>query len=386
MGRECRNENCRQRGPRMKFPDAVLWVQGFAAAACWTAAVAGVLAWWWERPRASDGERALVVALLAAAGACLLLQTIFSVTHVWLLVLAALMGMAALALGLRWLGLIGPSRKASGAPQESLREELLRREAVERQLRQSLADYRRSAADFEQFAYAASHDLQTPLHNIHGFAELLAQRYDHALDADGREFLGYLRRGVAQMQTLVEALLQLSRLNRRQAVFASRPLAQTIERACEPLRGEITRRGAEIIAPDLPELLADHDLLAQLFRNLFANALKFQPPGQKPRITVRARRDHEDWHLTITDNGIGIPDDQLEQVFAPLHRLHRQDEFDGAGMGLAICRKIAAYHDGEIWAEPHAGGAQIHLVVASRPLSGSAQFTPPAAGPSASAP
>ena len=365
----------------MRALDAIVLAQGLAAAACWVAAVAGLLGWWWgRRAQQMAVERGLIAALLFAVGAWMLSQAIFEVPHVLPLLVAVAMAVAAGALALSWLGLIGGAAQEAPPPGDAaLHEELLRRESVEQQLRQALADYRRSAADFEQFAYAASHDLQTPLRNIQGFAQLLDERHGQGLGVEAREFLGYMQQGIAQMQALVESLLQLSRINRQQLVFAHLPLRLTVARASEPLRADIDRLGAEIIAPDLPELSADHGMLAQLLRNLFANALKFQPPGQRPRITVRARREHEHWHLTITDNGIGIPDEQLEQVFAPFRRLHRQDEFDGTGMGLAICRKIAAHHDGDIWAEAHAGGAQIHLLLpARRSLGGDAGPAAPA--------
>ncbi len=366
----------------MKPLDAIVLTQGLVAAACWAAAVAALLSGWCGRPppRQLAVERGMIAGLLFAVGAWMLLRAIFEVPPVLLLLLAASMALAAVTLALSWLGLIGRIEPEAPLPGDAaLREELLRRESAEQQLRQALADYRRSAADFEQFAYAASHDLQTPLRNIQGFAQLLDERHGQGLGVEAREFLGYMQQGIAQMQALVESLLQLSRINRQQLVFAHLPLRLTVARASEPLRADIDRLGAEIIAPDLPELSADHGMLAQLLRNLFANALKFQPPGQRPRITVRARREHEHWHLTITDNGIGIPDEQLEQVFAPFRRLHRQDEFDGTGMGLAICRKIAAHHDGDIWAEAHAGGAQIHLLLpARRSLGGDAGPAAPA--------
>lgn len=257
-------------------------------------------------------------------------------------------------------------REASTSEHEQLRQELLLREASEKRLRTALTQYKRSAADFEQFAYAASHDLQTPLNNIAGFARLLEQRYGETLPDDARLYVSQIAEGVQQTQQLVEALLQLSRIGRRDARIEKRPLSAAFERAREQLVGEIAQRDAQIIVPELPEIEADHALLAQLFQNLIGNALKYQPAGNVPRLAVRVRAEGDDWHLTFTDNGIGIPADQVDHVFAPFQRLHSQSQFTGTGMGLAICRKIAAYHDGEIWAEPHDGGAQIHLLLPSR--------------------
>lgn len=296
--------------------------------------------------------------------------TSVTASDILLLVLALLLLVAAAAATGLWIGRRGtPARKprtGDTADLGRLREELLLREASEQRLRGALAQYRRSAADFEQFAYAASHDLQTPLHNVEGFARLLQERHAATLDADAQLYLQQIQQGVQQTQQLVDALLQLSRIGRRDARIELKPLSEAFEEARRRLAGEIARLDAEIVVPALPEIEADHALLVQLFQNLLGNALKFQPPGQRPRITVRARREGEDWHLTFTDNGIGIAADQVDHVFAPFHRLHGTKEFEGTGMGLAICRKIAAYHDGEIWAEPHSGGAQIHLLLPAR--------------------
>ncbi|MGH8445819.1 MAG: sensor histidine kinase [Solimonas sp.] len=355
----------------MEFFDSFFLVHGLVAAACWLAAGAGILASWSlraQRPgRGVAWERWLTIGALAGMGAWILLSAGQFGSPVVLTVFSVLLVACAGLLAAQWIGLTGTAAEAPPeGPLEKLREELLLREAAEQHLRTALADYRRSAADFEQFAYAASHDLQTPLRNIEGFARLLEQRHSTGLDADARMYLQYLTQGVQQMQQLVDALLQLSRIGRREARIEERPLDEALQQARQQLADEITRLDAEIIAPDLPVLPADHALLAQLFQNLIGNALKFQPPGQRPRVTIRSRRQNDDWHLTVTDNGIGIPAEQIDHVFAPFRRLHSQDEFAGTGMGLAICRKIAAHHDGEIWAEPHVGGAQIHVVLPVR--------------------
>jgi signal transduction histidine kinase len=281
------------------------------------------------------------------------------------LLVATLLALASTG-ALLWLWRRRNAGSPAAADSEALRQELLLREASEQRLRGALQQYKRSAADFEQFAYAASHDLQTPLHNIEGFARLLERRSGDQLDDEARGFVAQILQGVQQTQKLVDALLQLSRIGRRDARIERRSLGEAFEQARTQLAGEIAQLDAQIVVPEWPAIEADHALLAQLFRNLIANALKYQPPGRTPRLTVHARAERDDWHLTFTDNGIGIPAEQVDHVFAPFHRLHSQAEFSGTGMGLAICRKIAAYHDGEIWAEPHDGGAQIHLLLPAR--------------------
>ncbi|WP_051361818.1 sensor histidine kinase [Solimonas soli] len=351
----------------MESVNTLSLLHGLVAAACLLAAVAGLFATWNARQRPFDWPRAGAICVLLAIGGWIMLSAGQFEQRLLMALCAAMLISCAGLFAAHWIGHLGEAEEmAADHSVEKLREELLLREAAEQHLRSALADYRRSAADFEQFAYAASHDLQTPLRNIDGFARLLAQRYGDTLEGDARMYLQYMTQGVQQMQQLVDALLQLSRVGRSEARIEEKSLDEDLRVVREQLAGEIERLGAEIIAPDLPTVTADHALLVQLFQNLIGNALKFQPPGQKPRVTIRARRQNEDWHFTLTDNGIGIPAAEVDHVFAPFRRLHPHEEFAGTGMGLAICRKIVAHHEGEIWAEPHAGGAQIHLILPQR--------------------
>ncbi|MFT4046118.1 MAG: ATP-binding protein [Solimonas sp.] len=350
----------------MEIRNALSLIHGLVAATCWFAAGAGLLAMWLTRVRPFSWERLFGVGALLATGGWVIMAAGQFNQPVLLIACSALLISCAGLIAAHWVGQVGGDEPMPDRSLEKLREELLLREAAEQHLRSALADYRRSAADFEQFAYAASHDLQTPLRNIEGFSRLLKQCYGPGLDDDGRMYLQYMTQGVQQMQQLVDALLQLSRVGRSEARIEEKSLDEDLRQVRKLLAGEIARSGAEIIAPDLPALVADHALLVQLFQNLIGNALKFQPPGQKPRVTIRARRRDDDWHITVTDNGIGIPADQVDHVFAPFRRLHAQEEFSGTGMGLAICRKIVTHHEGEIWAEPHTGGAQIHLLLPER--------------------
>lgn len=339
-------------------------IPALLAAICWVLAAIGIVR---IRALVWPAHRELVVSsvLLFALGSAVLLTAIGQA------LLALLATGIVLCAAVLWLLQVRATRAdapraISASERELLRQELLLREASEQRLRAALTQYKRSAADFEQFAYAASHDLQTPLNNIAGFARLLQQRHGEKLDDDARLYVRQIGEGVQQTQQLVEALLQLSRIGRRDARIEERPLSEAFERAREQLACEIAQRQMQIDVSGLPTIEADHALLAQLFQNLIGNALKYQPAGNAPRLVVHARAEGDDWHFTFTDNGIGIPADQVDHVFAPFRRLHSQSQFSGTGMGLAICRKIAAYHDGEIWAEPHEGGAQIHLLLPSR--------------------
>lgn len=245
---------------------------------------------------------------------------------------------------------------------QRLREEIASREMAEEELRRSLDKMNRAVKELEQFAYITSHDLQAPLRTISGFSQLLTRRHRDKLDGDALEFLDYIDKGARQMQQLIHDLLALSRVGRSDTTNIERkPLAETLTRTIKGLKAMIDKTGAEIAFDTLPEVEANHGLLVQLLHNLFDNAIKFQKPGERPKIRIDIARDGDFWELTIADNGIGIPQDQLDSVFAIFKRLHAPAEYEGTGIGLAICRKIAEYHGGTIHATSDDSGTQFHL-------------------------
>jgi signal transduction histidine kinase len=254
------------------------------------------------------------------------------------------------------------------AANERLAAEVRAREAAETELRHSLADLRSAVQELEQFAYITSHDLQAPLRSIAGFAQLLSRRYRAKLDGDALEFLDYIEQGTHQMQSLIQDLLALSRIGRAEPHFEERPLGDAVERALRGLREMVERTGAKVEYEGLPAITAQHDLLVQLLHNLIGNAIKFQKPGVTPLVHIDARREGEFWQITVADNGIGIPQDQLDNVFVVFRRLHATHEYEGTGIGLAICRKIAGHHGGSIWATSDASGSQFHVRLPVQPI------------------
>ncbi|HEY0917048.1 MAG TPA: ATP-binding protein, partial [Solimonas sp.] len=266
------------------------------------------------------------IALFAAFITLCGITHVFGIITIWHPVyylegwIKALTALVSLATALAIIPLV-PKLLAMRSPQElqesnhRLQEEILLRESAERNLRKSLTEQKRASAELEQFAYITSHDLQAPLRNISGFSRLLAQRYKSKLDGDALEFLEFIEQGTRQMQTLINDLLALSRVGRTDSPFEKKPLGSTLEKARKALESEFERSGATLLAENLPEITADHSLLQQLFQNLVGNAIKFQPPGGKPVIEVYCDRRKDEWHITVIDNGIGIPADQLENIF-----------------------------------------------------------------------
>lgn len=257
------------------------------------------------------------------------------------------------------------------AANQRLREEIKLREGAENDLKRSLVELRRAVQELEQFAYITSHDLQAPLRNVSGFSQLLVRRYKDRLDGDALEFLDFIDKGVRQMQTLINDLLALSRVGRGEATFTLAPLQESIGRAVTALDPVIRSRQATISVDEgLPTIKADHGLLAQLFQNLLDNATKFHQKGLLPVVRVSAWPEGSHWHLLVKDNGIGVPKDQLETIFAVFRRLHTAEAYEGTGIGLAICRKIVRHHGGDIWAES-AGpgeGTEFHVRLPREPV------------------
>lgn len=217
------------------------------------------------------------------------------------------------------------------------------------ELRRTATQLARSNRELEQFAYVTSHDLKAPLRTVSSFAQLLVQRYGASLESDGREFLGFISSGVGQMQALIDDLLQLSKVDARRLEMSPLPMREAVDRACGALAADIEACGARLEIGPLPSVHGDLHMLTQLWQNLIANAMKFQPPGQVPCARISAVERPSEWCFSISDNGIGISPDYREQIFLVFRRLHTADEYPGTGIGLAICRKVVQLHGGEIW-------------------------------------
>ena len=215
-------------------------------------------------------------------------------------------------------------------------------------------ELRRSNAELEQFAYVASHDLQEPLRKVASFCQLLEKRYGDQLDERGAEYIGFAVDGAKRMQRLINDLLTFSRVGRLGATHTEVDLNDSLDTALGNVSTAIEESHAEVVRPEqpLPVIDGDPTLLAMLWQNLIANAVKFHKDGVPPRIVIecQSRTDSEDaeWLFSVTDNGIGIGADFADKVFVIFQRLHGRDEYSGTGIGLALCKKIVEHHGGSI--------------------------------------
>ncbi len=210
--------------------------------------------------------------------------------------------------------------------------------------------------ELEAFSYSVSHDLRAPLRAIDGFASRVSERYGDRLEQEGQRLLGVVRKNAKRMAKLIDDLLTFTRLGRgpmRCSLVAMRPVVEAAlkEIATEsPLAGRVA-----VDVQDLPEAWGDAALLHQVWSNLLSNALKFSSPREKPEIRVDGRVDGEDAVYRVRDNGVGFDMAYADKLFGVFERLHRNGEFDGTGVGLALVHRIVTRHGGRVWAEGAVG-------------------------------
>ncbi|WP_282685834.1 MULTISPECIES: ATP-binding protein [unclassified Streptomyces] len=252
---------------------------------------------------------------------------------------------------------------------QRLSDELAETQKREDLLADQTQELRRSNSELEQFAYVASHDLQEPLRKVASFCQLLEKRYGGELDDRGKQYIAFAVDGAKRMQVLINDLLTFSRVGRVHEGWKPVDLGRSLDRALGNLTAAVEESGAVVERPEeLPELVGDATALTMVWQNLVGNAVKFRHPDRPPRITVDCVRKDENWHLTVSDNGIGIAPEFADKVFVIFQRLHGRDEYDGTGIGLALCRKIIEFHGGRIWLEPEPGeGTRIHFTLPVAP-------------------
>lgn len=244
--------------------------------------------------------------------------------------------------------------------------EISDRKRAEAGMARQAEELARSNVELERFAFVASHDLQEPMRTVRSFAQLLQRRFGEVLTGDGAEYLQFITDGVQRMHTLINDLLDYSRVNSQGAAFAPADCQQILSKILGNLQASIEQHGAQVTVDSLPTVIADATQLGQVFQNLIVNAIKFHDT-RPPQIHVSAEEAPTEWIFTVCDNGIGIAPEYFERIFIIFQRLHTIEEYGGTGIGLAICKKIVERHGGRIWVESKPGeGSKFHFTIAKR--------------------
>ncbi len=259
-----------------------------------------------------------------------------------------------------------PVRNEDGTIREwvGVHTDITDRRAAEAEIANTNALLQRSNADLEQFAYAASHDLQEPLRMVSIYSQMLKKKYIGKIDSEADTFIQFAVDGARQMDYLLRDLLAYSQATSEpiQGPAAGSCVAKALQKALANLNVAIQESGTRIIHGDLPVVLMAEIHLVQLFQNLIGNAIKYRGE-QIPFIHVSCRKEGLEWVFSVQDNGIGIEEQYVKQVFGVFKRLHGK-QYPGTGIGLAICQRIVDRYGGRIWVQSKLGGGSNFLFTA----------------------
>ena len=241
----------------------------------------------------------------------------------------------------------------------------IERKRFEERIQTYAAKLERSNQDLQDFAYIASHDLQEPLRKVTAFGNRLVAKYGEVLDETGRDYLERMQNATQRMQILIDNLLAFSRVTTKGGAFVQVSLGDVAQEVLSDLEYHIEHTEGNVEISDLPILDADPTQMRQLLQNLIGNALKFHREGVPPLVRVYQTSEvskTSEVSFAVEDNGIGFDPQFTERIFQPFQRLHGRSEYEGSGMGLAICRRIVERHGGSIRAESDPGSGATFIV------------------------
>ena len=236
-------------------------------------------------------------------------------------------------------------------------------------LEKSNKDLERSNKDLEQFAYIASHDLQEPLRVVGNFIGLLKRRYKQHFDEEAFQYIDFAVDGVSRMSQQIKSILTFARVSQREIEFEKINLNNVIAIKLHDLSQNIKEKNVQVKVDEMPEIICEKNQIEMVFHNLINNAIKFNKK-ESPSVTISNNTivSDEFWQFSIKDNGIGIAPEYQKKIFEIFRRLHSKQDYEGTGIGLALCQKIIHRHDGEIWLESKQGEGTIFYFTISKKL------------------
>ena len=236
----------------------------------------------------------------------------------------------------------------------NLLAEAIERHHYQEELEQLIANLEESNERLEQFAYAASHDLQEPLRMVSSYLQLIEKRADEELTEETEEFLEFAVDGADRMREMIDGLLVYSRVESQGKPLEPVDLNEVIADVRDNLDVQITESDADVDVEKLPRVRGDESQLRQVFQNLLSNAIEYRGEDS-PRVQISAERNDSMWHISVRDEGIGIERDEQERIFQVFQRLQSRNDHGGSGIGLALCERIVERHGGDIWVESEPG-------------------------------
>ena len=268
-------------------------------------------------------------------------------------------------------GELGSELTRVGTLNEKLEERVRRRtaqlEAKTTELEAKTLELQASVAELEAFAYSVSHDLRAPLRAMDGFSRILLDELGDSIPQDKRRYLDNIRKNAQGMQELVDGLLAFSRLGRAALTPQLLDPSILVRQAMSDIGSVLDGTDVEIVVEDLPRCYADPVLLKQVFVNLLSNAVKFSNRVPGATVVVGAEKNGFENVYLVKDNGVGFDQRFVDQIFGVFQRLHRAEDYEGTGIGLALASRIVTRHGGRIWAEGAVGeGATFYFTIPAR--------------------
>jgi light-regulated signal transduction histidine kinase (bacteriophytochrome) len=205
--------------------------------------------------------------------------------------------------------------------------------------------------ELESFSYSVSHDLRAPLRYINGFVDLLIKQYGSSLDEKGKHYLAVINQSSAQMGELIDDLLIFSRMGKTAISVTQVDMRAVVDEVIMNFNAEINSRSIVWTIENLPTVNADQSMMKLVFQNLIGNAIKYSRPKKEAIITIQHKKTDTEHTFSVSDNGVGFDMQYYEKLFGVFQRLHRNEEFEGTGIGLANVQRIISRHGGKVWAK-----------------------------------